>query len=259
MQLRYSVSLCLAFGLIAAGEARALDVPALTAHVNDYAHVLPPERAQALEAQLSAHEQQTGQQFGLLTVSSLQGLAVEEFGIRVAEQWKLGHKGKDDGLIMIVAPVEHKARIEVGYGLEGDIPDAVAARVMRELMVPAFQQGDYAAGIQAGFVALRRAGGGTVSPDEAPPPARARRQKALGGLGPLFPFLFLLLLLKLFGGGGRGRGLGGFATGALLGSAMRGGYGGRGGGGWGGGGGGGGGWGGGGGGGFGGGGSSGSW
>jgi uncharacterized protein len=247
----------IALGLCIAAHAYALDVPPLRAHVNDYAHVLSPERAQALEARLSRHEQETGQQFGLLTVSSLEGNAIEEYGIRVAERWKLGHKGKDDGLIMVVAPNEHRARIEVGYGLEGDIPDAIAARVMRELMVPAFQQGDYAAGIDAGFVALIRAGGGQVSADDARQVTHVRRQqRPLGHFGPLLPLLILILLSKLLGGRRR-RGLGGFATGALLGSAMRGGYG-RGGG-WGGGGGGGGGWGGGGGGGFGGGGASGSW
>ena len=86
--------------------ARALDVPALTGHVNDYAGVLPKDRASELEAKLAAYEQRTGQQFALLTIASLEGDALEGFSIRVAEQWKLGHGQRDDGLVLVVVPKE---------------------------------------------------------------------------------------------------------------------------------------------------------
>ncbi len=244
----------LACALLAAfaHHARAQPVPVLEAHVNDYAHVLSAERASALEARLSDYETRTHHQFALLTIASLAGGSIEDFGIRVAEQWKLGHKGVDDGLILIIAPADHKMRVEVGYGLEGVIPDAIAARVVREVLAPSFRQGDFAGGIDAAFGALMHA----ASPDlPGNQPAAQKEAPPVGSLVPLLlPFIIFFVLFLLSRGGGGG--MGGF----LLGSMLSGGLGGRRGGGWGGGGGGGGGgWGGGGGGGFGGGGASGSW
>src|SRR5262249_3035632 len=102
------------------------------------------------------YEQRSGHQFALLSVPSLEGDSLEEFSIRVAERWKLGRKGKDDGLILVVVPNEHKMRIEVGYGLEGVIPDAIASRVVRDVLAPAFRRNDFAGGIEAAFDVLMR-------------------------------------------------------------------------------------------------------
>jgi uncharacterized protein len=235
----------LAFAL-APGVAHALEVPALRAHVNDYAKLLPQERAQALEARLTAYQQRTGQEFGLLTVPTLDGDPIEDFSIRVAEQWKLGRKGEDDGLILVIVPSERAMRIEVGYGLEGSIPDAIAARVIREVLAPAFRQGDFAGGVDAAFGALMHAGsGGTEGEAPAPVERSARRHKpALLGFLPFL--LFMLFALLGAGGRGRGRGLrrrghGGFWIGPSIGAGFgsHGGFGGGGGGGFGGGGGGG--------------------
>ncbi len=237
-----------------AGLAFALQVPALRAHVNDYAQLLPAERAQALERRLADYETRTQHQLALLTVSSLSGDSIEDFGIHVGEQWKLGHKGVDDGLVLIVVPSEHKMRIEVGYGLEGVIPDAIAARIVRDVLAPAFRQGDFAGGVDSAFGALMHA----ASPqdpqdkDTAPKAAPTPEQKARALWELIGPLLLPLLVFMVIAGLSRSRRRGGYGGGYWMGGS------GFGGGGFGGGGGGGG-FGGGGGGGFGGGGASGSW
>ena len=111
-----------------APTARALEVPPLRGPVNDLASVLTPEQRSALEQKLLAHRDATSQEFALLTVPSLQGEPIEDYSIAVAEAWKLGSEKEDDGLVMVVALQDRKMRIEVGYGLEGAIPDALAAR-----------------------------------------------------------------------------------------------------------------------------------
>lgn len=216
--------LALAIGL-ALAPARALDVPPLRAHVNDQAGLLPSDRAAALEARLAAYEQRTGQQFALLTVPTLDGDSIEEFGIRVGEQWKLGHKGEDDGLILLIATNDRAMRIEVGYGLEGSVPDAIAARVIREVLAPAFRQGDFAGGIDSAFGALMHAASGGKEGD-APQPVhepRAARRRAPAAFG-FLPFL-LFVLFALLGGGRRGfrRRHGGFWIGPTIGGGFGGG------------------------------------
>ena len=200
--------------LLSSSLARALDVPPLRARVNDLASALSPQMEGQLEAQLEAYERATGHQMAVLLVPSLEGDPIEDFSIRVAEAWKLGQKGKDDGVLLLVAVNDRKMRIEVGYGLEGDLPDALVGRIMREVMAPAFRQGDLAFGISRAVSAMAKATGGEGEP--LPPPARTRRPEGSGGLSPL---LLVGLVLLLFLGGGRG--LGGF----LIGSALGGGFG----------------------------------
>ena len=178
-----------------------------------------------------AHQQATGQQFALLTVPSLEGNAIEEYALRVAEAWKLGEKGKDNGLLMLVSAGDRKFRIEVGYGLEGDIPDAFASRVQRDVLTPAFRAGQYGAGITQAFALLGAQGRGeaVALPEPEVPPQRVRRQLPA-------PVLFIVLafiVLSMFGGGG-GRGRrrrGGVMFGGMLGGGGFGGFGGGGGGG----------------------------
>jgi uncharacterized protein len=235
--------------LLSPDSARAAELPALTALVNDYARVLSPERAAALEAKLADHQRKTGQQFALLTVASLDGASIEQFAIDVAEQWKLGDKKRDDGLLLVLAPNERKVRIEVGYGLEGVIPDAIAARVIRDVLTPAFKQNDYAGGLEAAFSVLINHAGGDGGAVPAAQPQTQRKKQKFALLPLLLPFLFFFVLSRLGGRGGRRRGL--WMMGPGFGAGLGGGGGGFGGGG--------GGFGGGGGGGFGGGGASGSW
>ena len=117
----------------------ALDVPPLRGRINDYAALLPGDRAQALESRLAAFEKETGHQVAVLTVPGLEGDSLEDFSIRVAEAWKIGKKGFDNGAILLVAQKDRKLRIEVGYGLEGVLPDAIANRIVQEVIVPRFR------------------------------------------------------------------------------------------------------------------------
>src|SRR6185436_3359338 len=107
----------------------------------DIAEMLSPTAEQQLEQKLSAYENNSQHQFALLTIDSLEGDALEDFSIRTVEAWKLGKKGKDDGLLLLVVERDRKLRIEVGYGLEGDITDAVSARVIRNVLGPALRAG----------------------------------------------------------------------------------------------------------------------
>jgi uncharacterized protein len=173
--------------LLVASPALALEVPPLRARVNDLAEVLPAAREAALEERLAAYERETSHQIVLLTVPSLAGDPIEDFSMRVAEAWRIGHAGLDDGIIVIVAPKDRQSRIEVGYGLEGAVPDAVAARVLRERMIPNFREGRMADGIEAGIDALMSAARGEAIPPERRP--RARGGPASGDLEALLPIV----------------------------------------------------------------------
>jgi uncharacterized protein len=217
--------------LLVAATSSALDVPPLRARVNDLASVLPPEVEQRLELRLGAYEKKTGHQLAVLIINSLEGDPVEDFTLRVVEAWKLGKKDRDDGVLLLVALQDRRMRIEVGYGLEGDLPDALAGRIIRDIMAPALRRGDVAQGVTAGVEAIMAATGGEGQLRLPEPSAGSGRRRSSGsGLG---PFLLLGLIALLFLGGGRGRGGGGgaFVAGMLMGGMGRGGRGGGGGGG----------------------------
>lgn len=150
----------------AASPAAALEVPPLTGRVVDAAHLLPADLAASLSAGLAAHEARTGNQVALLTLPSLEGEPLEEFSHRVATTWKLGQKGTDNGVLILVVPGDRKVRIEVGYGLEGTLTDAKSSRIIREEMTTRFSTGDFAGGITAGVKAVLGTIEGTYSPPE---------------------------------------------------------------------------------------------
>src|ERR687891_2064332 len=129
----------------------ALEIPALRGRVNDYAGMVPPDKAQQLEDRLARFETETGHQVAVLTIPSLEGEPIEDFSIRVAESWKIGQKGFDNGAILLIAQKDRKLRIEVGYGLEGVLPDAIANRIISEIIVPRFRGNDFPGGIEAGI------------------------------------------------------------------------------------------------------------
>ncbi|MES2908057.1 MAG: TPM domain-containing protein [Pseudomonadota bacterium] len=165
-------------------------VPALKSRVTDLTGTLDASEQQALEQKLATFEQRKGSQLAVLIVASTGQESIEQFGIRVAEQWKIGRKGSDDGLILIVAKADRTLRIEVGYGLEGVIPDAIAKRVISETIVPRFQAGDFAGGIDAGLAQLMS----LVDGEALPPPAkRQQRQEGNNPLG-------MLLIAAMVGG-----------------------------------------------------------
>jgi len=168
----------------ASGTALAQQaVPPLTARVTDLTQTLSADQRQALEAKLAALETAKGSQLAVLIIPTTEPETIEEYGIRVGESWKLGRKGVDDGLILLVAKEDRTVRIEVGYGLEGAIPDAVANRVIDEIIVPRFKDGDFAGGIDAGVDSLIKLVSGEPLPE---PPVEGRAPPAwLGDNSPL--------------------------------------------------------------------------
>jgi uncharacterized protein len=166
-----------------------IPVPPLRARVTDLAGLLPPDRARRLEATLARHEEATGNQIAVLTVPTTGGEPIEAFALRVVDAWKLGREGVDDGVLVVVADQDRAARIEVGYGLEGAIPDAIAKRVIEDVMIPRFRGGDFAGGIEAGVDAITKAARGEALP---PPPRRSPRGG--GGGDPLGLVFFAALL-----------------------------------------------------------------
>jgi uncharacterized protein len=134
--------------------AMGVDVPYLTGRVTDNAQLLSPNVNRAITEILKVHEEKTSNQIAVLTVESLEGESIEEYAVAVFEEWKLGQKGKDNGILVIVAPKERRMRIEVGYGLEGILPDARAGDIIRHYMTPRFKKGDFNGGIKAGVNAI---------------------------------------------------------------------------------------------------------
>lgn len=134
--------------------SHALDVPKLQGYVNDYANMISPQVRDKLGAELKNFERTDSTQVVILTLPSLEGEAIEDFGIRVAESWRIGQKGKDNGVIFIVARQDRKMRIEVGQGLEGRLTDLMAGRIIDLVVKPRFKRGDYDGGFVAGIYSL---------------------------------------------------------------------------------------------------------
>src|SRR5689334_21261821 len=132
----------------------AVDVPYLTGRVVDNAEILSPSARGRITEMLKSHEDATTNQVAVLTVPTLGGESVEEFATRVFEQWKLGQKGKDNGVLVVVAPKDRKMRIEVGYGLEGTLTDVMASRIIRNEMTPRFRDNDFDGGVERGVSAI---------------------------------------------------------------------------------------------------------
>jgi uncharacterized protein len=174
---------------ILAGLGRALDVPALTARVNDLTGVLPPAARERLETKLRDLEARTGAQVAVLIVPSLQGDALEDYTVRVANAWKLGRKGVDDGALFFAATNDRAMRIEIGYGLEARLTDAAARNILDTLVRPRFRQGDFEGGIGAAVDGIAAAIAGQPLP--APPPSRAATT-------PRPPLGLLLVSIPLF-------------------------------------------------------------
>lgn len=196
-------------------------LPTLTGQVVDQAQLLGSSAKAQLTQMLAAHEQATGEQVVVVTVPSLGGRSIEEFGVELGRAWGIGQKGKDNGALLIIARDDRQMRIEVGYGLEGRLTDAQSSIIINSILTPAFRQGQFEQGILAGTAAILQVLGG--DPLQAPDNSEHPPAPTLGGL--VFFFIIILLLL---GGGRGGRGGTGRAllAGALLGGMGRGGGGG---------------------------------
>jgi uncharacterized protein len=167
-------------------------VPALTGHVVDRTGVLSAEQSSTLEQTLQAFEARKGSQIAVLIIPTTAPQSIEDYGIHVAEQWKLGRKKIDDGAILLVAKDDHALRIEVGYGLEGALTDATSKRIISEIIVPRFRQGDVYGGVSAGVDQMIR-----VVDGEPLPEPNANR----GDTVRLHQFLPVLVVLAVFAGG----------------------------------------------------------
>ncbi len=142
------------YGCSAALRAQTISVPYLIGHVNDYANMLSLNATAELEAALKAHEDSTSNQVAVLIIPSLEGAVLEEYSIKVVETWKLGRADKDNGVLLLIARDDRKVRMEVGNGLEGDLPDIMSGRIIRNQIVPRFKEGNYEAGVRDGVHAI---------------------------------------------------------------------------------------------------------
>jgi uncharacterized protein len=182
--------------LFFATPVAAQTFPPLTGRVVDQAHLLTPAQVQDLTGKSETLEGQTGAQLVVATVNSLEGYPVEDYGYRLGRAWGIGQKGKDNGVILLVAPNEHKVRIEVGYGATPFLTDAMSGLIIREDITPRFKQGDFGGGIEAGSDAIVKQL--SLSPAEAQKNVaaaeQAQQQRQHSGGNPL-PFFFWLMVI----------------------------------------------------------------
>jgi len=200
----------LLFALLAAGPVAAQDFPKLTGRVVDNANLLPPAEEAALVAKLEALEKASSRQLVVATIADLQDYPIEDYGYRLGRAWGIGQGEADNGAILLVAPNDRKVRIEVGYGLEPILTDALSSVIINQTILPRFRDNDYPGGIAAGADAI-------IQQLQAPPEQAEQRVLAAaqqqaeskgGGFDPTILFWLLILLfviLPMFGGRRRGR------------------------------------------------------
>lgn len=199
---------------VSLGAAADVAVPALTARVTDLTGTLTSEQRAALEQRLQAFESEKGSQIGVLMVATTQPEDIAQYSIRVVEQWKLGRKGTDDGALLIIAKDDRTVRIEVGYGLEGVLTDAMSKRIISDDIVPRFKQGDFYGGVTAGVERIIN----VINGEPLPPPRRTRGERDDDSVRQFLPVILVLTLVvggvlrSLFG-----RGPGAVATGGVVG------------------------------------------
>lgn len=169
-------------------------VPALKSRVTDLTGTLAANETAQLEQRLAAFEARKGSQIAVLIVPTTQPETIEQYSIRVAEAWKLGRKGIDDGALLLIAKQDRTVRIEVGYGLEGVLPDALAKRIVDEVIVPEFRQGNFAAGIDAGIEQMMS----VVEGEPLPPPQARGGEHAPSGnavMDNIIPLFIMLIVV----------------------------------------------------------------
>lgn len=200
-------------------SAAALEIPFLSGPLVDQVGLVAEDERATLENLLHQLNASEKVQMAILVVPDLQGEEIASYGIKVAEKWQLGKKGQDQGLIMIVAPNDRKMRLEVGRGLEGDIPDIITQRILADKVAPFFREKRYGEGLMTAVAAVAgRLGISLQASLKAPPPKAHKRRGPQGlGIGSLFLLLMLFLIMRgLMGGGPRRRfGRGGFYDGGF--------------------------------------------
>jgi uncharacterized protein len=180
-------------------HAQDYDFPQLTGRVVDEANILDPATEIDIDAKLEELEKKTSTQFVVVTLKSLRGRTIEEYGYRLGRHWGIGQKGTNNGVLLVVAPNERKVRIEVGYGLEGTLTDAISSVIIQGTILPRFRTGDYQGGIRDGVNAVLEVLSG--NPDKFKPKAQNIGVTILGVLAPIIfsvPGLVLTLILIHF-------------------------------------------------------------
>lgn len=169
----------------------ALEIPAPRGYVNDFAGILSPSTRGQLERYLVDFERSDSTQIVVATLPSLEGGALEEVSLRIAEEWKIGQKGRDNGALLLIAKEERKMRIEVGYGLEGRLTDLLAGRIVDNEIRPRFKQGDFDGGVIAGVKAMTEA----VRGEYKGTGKTGQRGKKASGAWWIYPLIFFVLPL----------------------------------------------------------------
>lgn len=214
--------------------------------VNDLANVLSPQQEQELEDKLLNFDKTTSTQITIVTIKSLDGYEVAQYAVELANEWGIGRKGKDNGVLVLAAIDDRRMNISTGYGLEGALPDVITGRIIRNEMAPSFKQGDYYAGFNKAADAIIAATKGEYKAEASD---KKRKGISVGGIIAMIAIIyFIIWVLSKFGGGGGGNymsgrghrsfgdGLAGGLLGGIIGSSLGRGFGGGGGGDWGGGG-----------------------
>lgn len=209
-RLLFAVALLFAVLFAAAQVA----VPPLKARVTDLTATLSIEQRAELEQKLAAFEARKGSQIAVLLIPTTQPEAIEQYAIRVAEEWKLGRKGIDDGVLFLVAKNDRKLRIEVGRGLEGAIPDVIAKRIGSDIVAPYFRQGDFYGGITAGIERIIK----TIEGEPLPAPGTGARQQPGGAFEGIESILIFGFILVFVIGGVLRAALGRFAGSGVVGA-----------------------------------------
>jgi uncharacterized protein len=190
-----SLGLCLLLALATQALAQAQPgFPALSGRVVDAAGIIPQDRRAGIDARLAAHEAKTTDQVVVATLPSLQGYAVEDFANRLFRAWRLGQDKTNNGVLLLVAPNERKVRIEVGYGLEGALTDALSRVVIATAITPKFRTGDFAGGVESGVDAILS----ILSKDADEWQRRAKVRDDQPGFDALIPFILMALFLAIF-------------------------------------------------------------
>lgn len=203
--------------------AAAVPVPALKARVTDLTNTLSGPERERLEAKLAQWESRSGNQLAVLMVSRTKPEAIEQYAIRVAEAWKIGKRGMDNGVLLLIAKEEKKIRLEVGYGLEGSIPDATARRIVSEVIAPRFKSGKFYEGIDAGIDRVIDLTTGSAKMEGAP--SASKKESAAWNLSGNWEGLLIAGLVALVMIGTVLRFIFGNFFGAVVGGALAGGIG----------------------------------
>jgi uncharacterized protein len=202
--MRLWFALLLGLGLTLSAVAAELTFPALSGRIVDGAGIISAEARSRIEAKLSAHEAKTSDQVVIATVRSLQDTSVEDYANRLYRHWALGQKDKNNGVLLLVAPTERKVRIEVGYGLEGALTDALSKIIITTAVAPRFKTGDFGGGLEAGVDAVLNILTGDA--EEWQRRAKVRSDDDLTAMDYLvfgfFLLVLVLILINIFRGGG---------------------------------------------------------